>query len=435
MTATLRRYLRAWGCGSVDVADSGATAATLLAQARYDIVLLDLHFDGDWRSVLAMTQTSSEPSLALVISGTADIKTAVEAMRLGAADFIEKPIEAKALLARLEVALESTGPNRQAPARRSGYRAKHRAPTSESMQKALALADRVAATPSSSALIVGESGVGKEVLAARVHERSARRDGPFVRVNLAAIPPNVIEAELFGSTRGAFTDAKRDRAGYLASADGGTILLDEIGEFRLDLQAKLLRAIEERRFYPVGSDKERSIDVRILAATNRSPDELVDANILRSDLFYRLGTIIRIPPLRERLDEIHPIATELVEHFSHEFGRGPCTLTKAALDVLLTHTWPGNIRELRNVIERAVMMCEGDEITADLVEPGSASRNTSLASLRLEDARGQSVDRIEREHIIRVLKLAGDSKSAAASLLGVSRSTLYEKLKRYGITS
>ncbi|MBX3226169.1 MAG: sigma-54-dependent Fis family transcriptional regulator [Labilithrix sp.] len=455
LTEALRRSLRGWGFNFVEIAYSGGSALALLSHGHYELVLLDVHFDGDWRAVLAAAQASDPPAAVLMMSGVGDIKTAVESLRLGASDFIEKPIEPSVLRVRLDRAVGAAGRPPAEPSSQRGRgeakpppshsrvhsarvreriseRVSDRDPTSAVMKSTLALADRVASTPASSALIVGESGVGKEVLAARIHERSARREGPFVRVNLAAIPATVIEAELFGNTRGAFTDAKRDRVGYLASADGGTILLDEIGEFRLDLQAKLLRAIEERRFYPVGSDRERAINVRILAATNRDPDDLVQAKILRADLFYRLGTLIRIPPLRERIDEVIPLANEFVAHFCQEFGRSPCRLGEEATEELLRHAWPGNIRELRNVIERAVMMCEGDTIGPGLIEPTTKPRH-GVPPLQLRDARGRSVDEVEREHILRVLKLAGDSKSAAAHLLGVSRSTLYEKMKRYGI--
>jgi DNA-binding NtrC family response regulator len=388
-----------------------------LGHGSYDVVLLDLRFDGDWRAVLAAARANVPPAAVVMMSGGGDIKTAVEALHLGAADFLEKPIDAEALRARLHPWLEAQSPP---PVE------------SEAMRDALALADRVASTPASSALIVGESGVGKEVLAARIHEKSARRDGPFVRVNLAAIHANVVEAELFGNTRGAFTDAKHDRRGYLASADGGTILLDEIGEFRLDLQAKLLRAIEERRFFPVGSDRERSINVRILAATNHDPDELISANVLRPDLYYRLGTVIRIPPLRERVDEIIPLANQFIDHYAREFGRPPCRLDPDAIAELRSYAWPGNIRELRNVIERAVMMSEHETIGPGLIAP-IAKAEDSVAALGLRRARARNMDEIEREHILRVLRLAGDSKTEAAHLLGVSRSTLYEKMKRYGI--
>lgn len=440
VAANLRRaLLRMNGCRRVETAGSSVEALELLARSAYDVVLLEVRIDGGWRDVLAAAQGCEEPPAVVMVAGHSDIPSAVDALRRGAADFLVKPVDIDELFARVD---RSMGRGREQRSAGGSIRPDARpifgpAQVSPAMTKTLALADRVASTPATSALIVGESGVGKEILAARIHERSARREGPFVRVNVAAISETVIEAELFGSVRGAFTDAKRDRAGHLASADAGTILLDEIGEFRLEHQPKLLRALEERRFYPVGSDRERLVDVRFLAATNRNPEELLATKVLRPDLYYRLGTVIRIPPLRERASEILPLATQFIELYCKEFRRPLCTLEPGAVERLVDYSWPGNIRELRNVIEHAVMICEGDEITLDHVKAGtreSAAPATPLsASLRLEDARLQTLDNVEREHIIRVLSIAAESKSRAAEMLGVSRSTLYDKMKRYGI--
>jgi two-component system response regulator FlrC len=323
------------------------------------------------------------------------------------------------------------------------------------MVQALSLAETVAKTPRSSALLLGESGVGKEVLANLIHRSSERRDEPFVRVNVAAIPESLIEAELFGSVKGAYTDSKQGRAGHIASADRGTILLDEIGELRVDYQPKLLRVLEERRFFPMGSDRERPVDVRFLAATNRAPEEMIARGVLRRDLFYRLGVLIRIPPLRERRDEILPLARHFVAHFCAEFGRPLVHLTPGAERVLSQHRWPGNVRELRNVIERAVMITPGDEMAEDALDllspvltpwgvPALAEHRRSApppASVRpgeppwgsLPAAARAAAAQVEREQIIGVLREVGGSRSRAASTLGVSRSTLYEKLKRYGL--
>ena len=312
--------------------------------------------------------------------------------------------------------------------------------SSSQMRAALRLADKVAATPNSSALIVGESGVGKEVIATRIHEMSSRRDGPYIRVNLAAISESIMEAELFGSVKGAFTDAKSNRAGYFVSANGGTILLDEIGEFHGSKQAKLLRVLEERRFFPVGSDKERSIDVRVLAATNRTPEAMLASGILRPDLFYRLGTVINIPPLRERQDEIVPLATHFVELFCAELGKPMCSLSTAAQARLQTYSWPGNVRQLRNAIERAVMLTETTEINVDAFDlaitrapPTVAGMRNDGAPHRLNDVRERAVEDLERSQIALALERAGGSRARAARLLGLSRSTLYEKLKRYNL--
>jgi transcriptional regulator with PAS, ATPase and Fis domain len=280
---------------------------------------------------------------------------------------------------------------------------------------------------------------------------------------------------LFGTVKGAFTDAKRDRAGHFATADGGTILLDELCEFRIEMQPKLLRVLEERRFYPVGSDRERRVNVRVLAATNRDPDEAILKGQLREDLYYRLSTVIlSIPPLRERAEDVLPLARAFLQGFGAEFGRSSLALSAAAEAALMDHPWPGNVRELRNVIERAVMMTDGQTVEPSALQlrlPGAPSSRAlpaakpaptpsapdaaldmdtssrgSLAgefgsahepdsgSWRLDDARQKAMDLAEREHIERVLRKVGGSKTRAAELLGISRSTLWEKLKRYGIS-
>jgi two-component system response regulator HydG len=300
------------------------------------------------------------------------------------------------------------------------------------MKEVLAIAARVAATPASSALLIGESGVGKEVVATFIHEASERRTGTFVRVNLAAIPESMVEAELFGSVRGAFTDAKRDRAGHFASAEGGTLLLDEVCEFKPELQPKLLRALEERRFFPVGSDHERRMNVRVLGATNRDPTQMISRGQLREDLYYRLATVvIRVPPLRERRDDILPLAAHFLARFRRELGRPRATFTPGAEAALMAYAWPGNVRELRNVVERAMIVSATDAIgKGDLGlprgdEPSAAGIDDLTTPLRLEE--------VEKRHILRVLEHAGGSKTRAATMLGVSRSTLWEKTKRYGI--
>lgn len=345
---------------------------------------------------------------------------------------------------------------------------------SEGMKRVFDLAEKVARTPSSSALILGESGVGKEVVAAHVHQLSSRASGPFVRVNLSAIPDTMLEGELFGSVRGSYTGSSRDRAGHFASADGGTLLLDEIGEFKVEHQAKLLRVLEQRRFFPIGSDRERKVDVRVIAATNRDPAQLIAEGLLREDLYYRLGTVvIRVPPLRERSEEILPLARHFLAHFCRDFRRAPATLTEDAERALMAHAWPGNVREIRNVVERAVMTTDREHIAARDLElgpretvgprvtrteraggntprpmpavvtpseiPASAKRSSSFYamsdddSLRLDTARQKAIDEFERAHIAKVLELASGSRTKAAALLGISRSTLWEKLKKYGM--
>jgi two-component system response regulator HydG len=370
-----------------------------------------------------------------MMTARAEIRAAVDAIRRGAADFLEKPLDLDDLATRLERALENAVLRRKLAA----YEAKDPPPSqaiaeSPPMKDVFAVAARVAATPQSSALLLGESGVGKEVVAARIHEASARRDGPYVKVNLAAIPESMIEAELFGSVRGAFTDAKRDRAGFFASAEGGTLLLDEICEFKVELQPKLLRALEERRFYPVGSDRERRMNVRVLAATNKDPQKMIDEGLLRADLYYRLATVIlRIPPLRERREDILPLADHFVDVYRKEFRRPRLALAPAATAALAAYAWPGNVRELRNVIERAAMLSEVDEVDAEALGLPFAPAGAAVPGDVADGGTETRLDDVEKRHILRVLEGAGGSKTKAALLLGISRSTLWEKGKRYGI--
>ncbi|HEY2517070.1 MAG TPA: sigma-54 dependent transcriptional regulator [Polyangiaceae bacterium] len=418
-----------------------AGAARALGADSFDAVLLDLYLpDGEGLSLLEPLLELDPPPAVLMMTARAEIRAAVEAIRRGAADFLEKPLDLDDLATRLDRALENARLRRKLAV----YEAKDREETSavvrsSALAEAFAIAGRIAATPSSSALILGESGVGKEVLAARIHEQSDRRSAPFVRVNLAAIPESMIEAELFGSVRGAFTDSKRDRAGHFASAEGGTLLLDEVCEFKPELQPKLLRALEERRFFPVGSDRERRMNVRVLAATNRDPQECIKNGTLRADLYYRLATVVlRVPPLRERRDDILPLAEHFCARFRAEFARPRVALGAAAKDALVAYAWPGNVRELKNVIERATMLARSDAIDPDdLALPGSAAPSSLAPSLAADEADGGdealTLDATEKRQIVRVLEKVGGSRTRAATLLGISRSTLWEKGKRHGL--
>jgi DNA-binding NtrC family response regulator len=436
ITRALQELLGARGYRPGVAADV-ASAKLALEAADYDAILVDLFLpDGDGLSVLRLALDRAPAPPVLVMTGRADIRSAVEAMRQGAADYIEKPFDLGDLLVRLERALEATATRRKLAV----YEAEVRRTTSavvasRAVQEVFAVASRVAATPSSSALILGESGVGKEVLAAHIHESSDRCGGPFVRVNLAAIPESMVEAELFGSVRGAFTDAKKDRAGHFASAEGGTLLLDELCEFKPELQPKLLRALEEKRFFPVGSDRERRMNVRVLAATNRDPEAAIRAGLLRADLYYRLATVVlRIPPLRERREDIAPLAEHFLGRFAAEFGRRGIRFAEPTLEALAEYDWPGNVRELRNVVERATMLSDADTIEpADLDLP-TVSRGTKPAP-GIDDNSGDvtRLEDSERIHIQRVLEAAKGSRTRAASMLGISRSTLWDKMKRFGL--
>jgi two-component system, NtrC family, response regulator AtoC len=425
----------------VATARDGIEAIKKLDTEFFDLLVTDLHLPGvDGWEVMKRASALVDPPVIIVVSGRSDIRGAVEAMRRGASDFIEKPLDIADLEVRLAKALETATIRRRLRALEAQTTKKLPVAVSNTMKRVFELADRVAATPSSSALILGESGVGKEVIATRIHERSNRRSGPFVRVNLAAMPDAMVEAELFGSVRGAFTDSKRDRAGMFASADGGTLLLDEILEFRIELQAKLLRVLEERSFFPVGSDRERHVNVRVIAATNRDPADAIAKGTLRDDLYYRIGAvIIHIPPLRERREDILPLAEGFLRYLAADSGRTPLELGEDARAALVDYAWPGNVRELRNVIERAVMMSDSSLVAAEALGlrgaalPQSQAKVRVARTLKLDDARQVAVDTVEKEHIEHVLQLAAGSRTRAAEILGVSRSTLWEKLKRYGI--
>lgn len=419
-------------------------AVRALAAKPFDAVLLDLYLpDGDGLEVMDRALELDPPPAVIVMTARAEIHGAVAAIRRGAADYLAKPLDLEDLGVRLDQALEHASMRRKLTLFEEQQKRQSSAiARSAAMKDVLSLAARVAATPASSALLVGESGVGKEIVANCIHEASERRRRAFVRVNLAAIPESMVEAELFGSVKGAFTDAKRDRAGHFATAEGGTLLLDEVCEFKPELQPKLLRALEERRFFPVGSDRERRMNVRVLAATNRDPMAMIARGLLREDLYYRLATVvIRIPPLRERRDDVLPLATHFLSRFRVELGRPAAALSPAAEAALLAYPWPGNVRELRNVVERAMIVAESDSIgrsdlglpaasepppEAEEVSPKADEPPTEGGeSLRLED--------FEKRHIRQVLRLAGGSKTRAAAMLGVSRSTLWEKTKRYEI--
>jgi DNA-binding NtrC family response regulator len=366
---TLEQHLTRAG-HAVTVVGRAEDGLAALATDVFDVVLTDIDLPGISGLDLLQKIRGEDAPPIIVITGDGSAATAVRAMRAGAADYIAKPLTAAVLDVVLARVVEV------AKIRRQLVRLQQReadvdpdptlTATSRAMCDALELARRCAASAATAALIVGESGAGKEVMAAFVHRQSARARGPFIRVNVAAIPETMIEAELFGATRGAFTDSKRDRQGFFAAASGGTLLLDEIGELRPELQAKLLRAIETKRFYPVGATREVQSDVRILAATNRDPEEAVKSGRLRTDLFYRLSTmLIRIPSLRARREDVPAMARAMLTQLRRATGRGPSTFDAAALDALTRYPWPGNVRELRNAVERVSILVDADVATVE----------------------------------------------------------------------
>jgi transcriptional regulator with PAS, ATPase and Fis domain len=308
--------------------------------------------------------------------------------------------------------------------------------TSRAMDAVLVAVERSAAVPRTTVLITGESGVGKELVARAIHARSARKDRPFVAVNCASLGESLLEAELFGYASGAFTGASPGgREGLFAAAEGGTILLDEIGELDPGLQARLLRVLQERSYRPVGSDSDRAMDVRILAATNRDLGQMVADGRFREDLYYRLNVLsIRLPALRERREDVAPLARRFAADLCTELGLESRTLSARTLEHLARHAWPGNVRELRNVIERALVHSTGLTIEVDDLALAAESLETSSAPARglVLDVADRSLKSVERALIEHVLAETSGNRSAAARVLGLNRATLYNKLREYG---
>ncbi|MCX7014834.1 MAG: sigma-54 dependent transcriptional regulator, partial [Candidatus Sumerlaeota bacterium] len=368
------------------------------------------------------------------------IETAVEAMKRGAFDYLTKPIDNALLLQTLEKAL-NTRSSREAdgagPSTGSAQAASEATFLGRSVAvRALLEQVRRAAAVDSTVLLVGETGSGKELIARLLHESGPRAAGPFQAINCAALPAGLIESELFGYEKGAFTGAVAAKPGRLELAEGGTVFLDEIGEMPLELQPKLLRALEERTFERVGGVKTRSVDARVVAATNRELREMVAEGLFRDDLYYRLHVItLRLAPLRERKEDIPLLAEAFCARLAARFGRGAPRLSPEAAEALLRHDWPGNVRELQNLLERLMVLEPEDTITADAVarQLDAAIRPLASASSLLKDQVGATSDALEAQMIRRALDEHAGNRTRAAARLGVSRRTLQLKMKKLGL--
>ncbi|HUT78075.1 MAG TPA: sigma-54 dependent transcriptional regulator [Polyangia bacterium] len=366
----------------------------------------------------------------VMVTAFGDVQTAVAAMKAGALDFLEKPLDLADLRRILREVLEPEAGIDDSQGRLAfgGI-----VPAGDAMQSALELLDAAARTDAP-VLIAGESGTGKEHAAAFIIERSERRPGPFVKVNCAAIPAGLLEAEMFGCEPGAFTGATRSREGRFAAAEGGTLLLDEIAEMGTELQVKLLRVIQEKEYQPLGSSRTRRADVRILASTNRSIPEAIRCGAFREDLYFRLNVFeVLLPPLRERAADILPLARHLLTEVA---GDRPRRISLEAGDLLLSHRWPGNVRELRNTIERAAILARGGVIRPEHLPPTVAAweRGATVEPRSAIPRAGTSVHAMERALIVETLVMTGGNRTRAAEALGLSRRALQYKLKRYGIT-
>jgi two-component system response regulator AtoC len=408
-------------------AADGAAALELLKRERFDLLLSDLRMPKlDGLGLLRAARSVAPDLNAIMLSAHGTVESAVEAMKLGALDFLEKPIRSPASLrAVVRGACRVTVPpldgTRPAP-KTAGPVLTFGAPA---MQQVIRDVDKVATTQAT-VLLLGESGSGKEVLAREIHRLSPRASGPFVAINCAALSETLIESELFGHERGAFTGAHERREGRLEQAEGGTFFLDEIAELKPELQVKLLRVLQERCFERVGGNQTIACDVRWVAATHRDLPARVDAGTFRADLFYRLSVFpIQVPPLRERRQDIVPLATMLLEQIALGLGRPGLKLDEEAERALVAHAWPGNVRELRNVLERAAIVAEAGAVrAADLnLQPGAPQVVATSGALSLEDA--------EVSVIRSALAIEGGHRKRAADRLGIGLRTLYEKIKRY----
>ncbi len=399
------------------------------ARARPDVILLDLQLPhGDGISVLRGLKAEGIETTVIVITAYGTIEKAVEAMREGAYDFVQKPFEAALLEETLRRARERSSLRRENKALRESAREPGFVVADPRMEAVSALARRAAAS-SSTVLILGESGTGKEVLARRIHAWSPRASGPFVGTNCAALAETLLESELFGHEKGAFTGAVARKAGKFELADGGTILLDEIGDVSAAFQAKLLRVLEERSFEPVGGTRPVEVDVRVLAATNKDLKKKVAEGTFREDLYYRLDVIsITLPPLRERKGDVRALAEHFAAEVARESKRGPLRLSSEALDLLAAHSWPGNIRELRNAIERAVVLASGDEVTALDLPPDLLDRPAGVPG-----GFHERVEEFRRSVIREALEACGGNQTRAAEKLGLQRTYLARLVKQLGL--
>ena len=423
----------------VKVAEGAQLALDMLAEEPIDLILSDVRMPGMSGLDLLRHLKERDPEIQLVLmSGYSSVKDAVEAIQLGAADYVEKPIDFR----RLERVLHTVFEKRQLQHRTRILEQRLQGcvtfegmvARSQQMLSVFAFIERLARYPTT-ALVTGESGTGKELVARALHNLSPLRDRPIVVCNCTTLAQTLLESELFGHVRGAFTGADRDRKGLFEAAHGGTIFLDEIGELPIAVQVKLLRVLENREIKRIGSPDPLHIDIRVIAATNRDLAEMVRQATFRDDLFYRLNVgAIYLPPLRTRTDDIEPLAHHFIAAFNERLSRTVSALTPQVLDIFGRYPWPGNVRELANVIARAMVVCKGSLILPETLPPHLFEvRPMTLASdgLEMPDLTLQAA---EREQILRALQASGGKRVEAARRLGLSRRTLYRKLSRYGIS-
>ena len=454
---TLVSILERRGYGAAS-AFTGRQGLQMIAEQNPDVVLLDLGLpDSEGLDLLRQIRREQPTLPVIVVTANDSLNNAIASIKEGAFHFISKPYVPEELLSLVAKAIEQRGLREETvQLRQETERLKKRVQRAEAqlqpvfknlkMVELFELVSQIAPSEAN-VLVVGESGVGKEIFANRIHELSPRAGGPLIKLNCAAFPQNMIEGELFGYKKGAFTGASQDFPGMLSAAGGGTLFLDEIAEMPIDLQTRFLRVLQEREFRPLGSTQVQKADFRLVAASNRRPEEAIRHGRLREDLYYRLNTFtLAIPPLRERTEDIPELAHLFLHRYCQKMNKPLLTIQSEAFDVLLRYSWPGNVRQLQNVIERAVVLAQGSMISPrnlppEVVHPGDAPSLSPMASPLADDPRrslltdSQSFNLAEREKaaLVAALDQCNGNKKKAAELLGIHRPTLYTKLKKFGL--
>ncbi|HYL15211.1 MAG TPA: sigma-54 dependent transcriptional regulator [Terriglobales bacterium] len=435
----LAELISAWGYRT-ETAKDGMEGLEKVTNWSPSIVVTDMKMPGmNGLELLEKMATQAHTIAVIMVTAQGTIDSAVQAMRMGAYDYIQKPIDTNRLRAILQNASALLGTRAELEVTRRKLRDTGSlgslVGSSRKMQEIFRLTEMVAPS-TASVLITGASGTGKELVARTIHELSPRRTKPFIAINCAAIPETLIESEIFGHEKGAFTGALERRTGCFELAEGGTLLLDEIGEMPVATQAKLLRVLEDRKLRRLGSRVETTVDVRVLAATNKVPEEAVARGELRNDLYYRLNVFnIHMPPLREHKEDLAELVQALLAEMNAKHGRKVGTISEAVLHAFQNYSWPGNVRELRNTLERAIIVCEGSVVETKHLPPGFGQGAVRPAASDPDAVRlgvGTTVEEAEKLLILKTLEATSNNKTRAAEILGISLKTLHNKLKEYG---